>query len=57
MAEYVYKAVTDKGLIVKNRVEDISKQSLIKRLKNNGLVPIQVVQVGYMSKGVKKRGL
>ncbi len=55
MAEYVYKAVTDKGLVVKNKVEDTSKQSLIKRLKNNGLMPIQVVQVGYMGKGVKKK--
>lgn len=54
MPEYVYKAVTDKGLVVKNRVEDSSKQSLIRRLKMNGLMPIQVVQVGYNSKKVKK---
>ena len=54
MPEYVYKAVTDKGLLVKNRVEDSSKQSLIRRLKHNGLMPIQVVQVGYMSKKQKK---
>ena len=54
MPEYVYRAVTDKGLIVKNKVEDSNKQSLIKKLKENGLVPIQVVQVGYMSKRPKK---
>lgn len=54
MPEYVYRAVTDKGLIVKNRVEDSSKQSLIRRLKHNGLMPIQVVQVGYNSKKNKK---
>lgn len=54
MPEYVYKAVTDKGLIVKNKVEDSSKQSLIRRLKHNGLMPIQVVQVGYNSKKNKK---
>lgn len=54
MPEYVYKAVTDKGLIVKNKVEDSSKQSLIRRLKHNGLMPIQVVQVGYKSKKNKK---
>ena len=50
MPEYVYRAVTDKGLVVKNKVEDSSKQSLIRRLKHNGLMPIQVVQVGYKSK-------
>lgn len=54
MPEYVYRAVTDKGLVVKNKVEDSSKQSLIRRLKQNGLMPIQVVQVGYMSKKPKK---
>lgn len=54
MPEYVYRAVTDKGLIVKNKVEDSSKQSLIRRLKHNGLMPIQVVQVGYKSKKNKK---
>ena len=55
MPEYVYRAVTDKGLIVRNKVEDVNKQTLIKRLKNNGLTPIQVVQVGYMSKNAKKK--
>ena len=55
MPEYVYRAVTDKGQIVRNKVEDSSKQNLIKKLKNNGLIPIQVVQVGYMSKSKEKR--
>ena len=54
MPEYVYRAVTDKGLKVRNRVEDSSKQSLIRRLKHNGLMPIQVVQVGYNSKKNKR---
>lgn len=54
MPEYVYRAVTDKGLVVKNRVEDSSKQSLIRKLKHNGLMPIQVVQIGYMGKKPKK---
>lgn len=55
MPEYVYRAVTNKGLIVKNKVEDVNKQSLVKRLKSNGLTPIQVVQVGYMAKKTTKR--
>ena len=54
MPEYVYRAMTDKGLKVRNRVEDSSKQSLIRRLKHNGLMPIQVVQVGYNSKKNKR---
>lgn len=54
MPEYVYRAITDKGQVVKNKVEDASKQSLIKRLKYNGLTPIQVVQVGYMAKKIKR---
>lgn len=54
MPEYVYRAVTNKGLVVRNKVEDSSKQSLIRRLKNNNLMPIQVVQVSYNSKKNKK---
>ena len=34
MPVYVYKAVTDKGLIIRNKVEEGSKQELIKKLKN-----------------------
>ena len=45
MPVYVYKAVTDKGLIVKNKVEEVSKQTLIKRLKSNGVTPIEIIQV------------
>ena len=47
MPEYVYKAVNKNGLVVKNRVEDSSKQTLIKRLKNNNLLPIDIIQVAY----------
>jgi len=48
--EYVYKAVTKQGTIVKNKVEEASKYNLIKKLKNNDLLPIEVVQVSYRSK-------
>ena len=50
MPEYVYRAVTKNGIIVKNKVEEASKQALIKRLKSNELMPIQIVQVGYIGK-------
>ena len=33
MPEYVYRAITREGVIVKNRVESGNKQSLVKRLK------------------------
>ena len=35
MPVYVYRAVTDKGLIVKNKVEEPSKQTLVKKLREN----------------------
>ena len=53
MPEYIYRAVTSKGQIVRNKVEDINRNTLIKKLKNNGLLPISVMQVGYSSKKTK----
>ena len=47
MPEYIYRAVTSKGQIVRNRVEDVNRNTLIKKLKNNDLLPISIVQVGY----------
>ena len=45
MPLYLYKAVTDKGQVVTNRVEEINKFILLKKLKNNGLMPINVAQI------------
>lgn len=53
MPEYIYRAVTSKGQIVRNRVEEASKNSLIKKLKNSDLLPISIVQVRYQSKKAK----
>lgn len=53
MPEYIYRAVTSKGQIVKNRVEDVNRNTLIKKLKNNDIVPISITQVGYKSKKTK----
>ena len=50
MPEYIYRAVTSKGQIVRNRVEDMSRNSLIKKLKNNDLLPISIMQVSNKSK-------
>ena len=55
MPEYVYRAITQEGVIVRNRVESGSKQALIKRLKEGNLLPIDVVQVGYGKKKVNTK--
>ena len=53
MPEYIYRAVTQKGQIVRNRVEDVNRNTLIRKLKSNDLLPISVVQVGYKSNKTK----
>lgn len=53
MPEYIYRAVTEKGQIVRNRVEDVNRNTLIKKLKNNNLLPISITQVGYNSRKKK----
>lgn len=53
MPEYIYRAVTSKGQIVRNKVEDVNRNSLIKKLKNNDLLPISITQVGYKGKKTK----
>lgn len=50
MPEYVYRAVTKRGQVVRNKVEESSKNNLIKKLKSNDLLPIEVIQVSYKSK-------
>ena len=54
MPEYIYKAITDKGQIVRNRVEDVSKNVLVKKLKDNNLLPISISQVRYGGKNKRK---
>lgn len=54
MPEYVYKAMTNKGQVVKNRVESSSKQALIEKLKNNDLTPIDVSEVSSMKLNINK---
>lgn len=44
MPSFVYRAVTDKGQIVRNKVEEVSRKALIKKLLRNGLTPISIVQ-------------
>lgn len=55
MPTFVYRAVNAKGDIIRNRVEDINRKSLIKKLKNNNLMPINIVQVNRIVTGPKKK--
>jgi len=51
---YVYKAVTKTGLVVKNRVEEPSRQVLLKKIKESGLTPIDILQTAYKSNSMRK---
>ena len=44
MATFYYKALSDKGQIVSNKVEEGNRLTLVKKLKENGLQPITIVQ-------------
>ncbi|MDO5555415.1 MAG: type II secretion system F family protein [Clostridia bacterium] len=45
MPLYIYKAVTQNGQIVTNRVEEMNRFILLRKLKNNKLMPIKVTQI------------
>ncbi len=55
MPTYMYKAVTSKGTIVRNKVESASRLNLIKSLKNNNLMPISIEQISYRSNNRQKK--
>ena len=55
MPVFVYKAITERGLIIRNKVEEGSRQALIQKLKNNGITPIEVIQVAYRGQAKKKK--
>ncbi len=55
MPLYVYKAVDKKGQVVSNRVEEINKFILLRKLKRNGFMPIKVTQIQMTSKASKIR--
>ena len=54
MPTYIYRAMTETGLIVRNKIESPSRQNLLKTLKGNGLLPIDVQQIRYVGKQPKK---
>ena len=56
MPLYLYKAIDKLGNIVKNKVEDISKNSLLYKLKRNELTPIEIVELkGRRNKANKNK--
>ena len=57
MPEYIYRAIDDHGIMLKNKVQEKSKQNLVKKLKANGLTPIDVRQTSFgKSKKAKRPG-
>lgn len=50
MPLYIYKAANSKGEIVRNRVEELNKFILLKKIKENGLMPIKVTQIQMSNK-------
>ena len=55
MATYTYKALTKRGMVVRNRVEAPTKQALIKLLKSNEMLPISVTKIPYGGSKVKRK--
>ena len=55
MPVYKYRGITEKGLIVNNIIEAESKQKVITQLRENGIMPIEILQRGLASKKKKPR--
>lgn len=56
MATFNYRALTEDGRIVTNKVEEGNKITLVKKLKSNGLQPISIVQRNARkTKSVRKK--
>ena len=56
MATFNYRALTEDGRIVTNKVEEGNRITLVKKLKSNGLQPISVVQKNTRkTKSVRKK--
>ena len=53
MPLYIYKAATHDGQVVRNRVEEMNRFVLLKKLKSAGLMPIQIAEVHRSSRASK----
>lgn len=54
MPAYKYRAMTKDGQIVSNKVEEPSRLILLKKLKRNELIPIEIVQANSKAKSAKR---
>lgn len=57
MPIYVYRAFDENGIFVREKVQEKSKQNLVKKLKANGLTPIDVRQTSLGKSENKRRNL
>ena len=55
MPVFAYKAVTESGLVVKNKIEETNKHSVVQRLKRNNLMPISIMPVRGLILNSKKQ--
>ena len=55
MPLYIYKAVDRKGQMIRNRVDVPNKHILLKRLKKNGFMPINVTHIKLTGKAKRAR--
>lgn len=56
MAIYRYRALTENGLIVTNKIEENTRSAVIKKLKRNNLVPISITeQIAITKNQVQKK--
>ena len=53
MAIYRYRGITTNGQIISNKVEEASRFTLIKKLKSNDIIPIEITQIAYG--GIRRR--
>ena len=55
MPVFAYKAVTESGLVVKNRIEEANRQAVVKSLKRNNLLPISIIAIRGMTLQSKQK--
>lgn len=55
MATFNYRALTDDGRIVRNKVEEGTRLNLVKKLKENGLHPISITQTNSKRTKILKK--
>ena len=54
MPLYIYKAANREGQVVHNRVEELNKYVLLKKIKNAGLMPIKITQIQFSKRAKRK---